>query len=69
MYSGGILKERLCFFTALKKAGVSAELHIFPHGPHGIALANELTAGGDPKKVVPAAAKWIDLVHTWIKNL
>jgi len=30
------------FYSALKKAGVSAELHIFRHGPHGVGLGEAM---------------------------
>ncbi len=46
------------FYTALVNAGVSAELHIFAHGPHGSGLA------------LPYAdlRVWPDLVATWMKR-
>jgi acetyl esterase/lipase len=45
------------FYTALVKNGVSAEMHLFQHGPHGTGLAT-----GYPDLKV-----WPDLLATWMK--
>lgn len=42
------------------------EAHIFPKGPHGMALANEETWEGNPDMVDPHVAKWIDLSVEWV---
>ncbi len=52
---------------ALTKNGVSYELHIFPKGPHGMALANDETANGKPEHKDPHVAKWIDMATDWVK--
>ncbi len=49
--------------------GVSFEIHIYPHGPHGLALANEETCAGYPQMIHEDAAKWIELSVKWMKNL
>jgi acetyl esterase/lipase len=33
------VENSLMFYSALRKAGVPAELHIYEHGPHGVGLA------------------------------
>ena len=33
------VENSLLFFEALRKAGVAGELHVFPHGKHGLGLA------------------------------
>ncbi len=52
------VENSLLFAMALRKAGVSLELHIFPEGRHGLALASEETAkdmdDGRGTYVVPA---------------
>ena len=48
----------LAFYAACHKAGVSAELHIYQHGPHGVGLANEH----------PALANWIGAAGTWLRQ-
>ncbi len=62
------VENSLYLATALRKAGVNFELHIFPRGLHGSALANEETSGIRQELVIPAAQKWIELVHTWIEE-
>lgn len=48
----------LDFYRALVDAGVSAELHIFAHGPHGVGLAGEN----------PALDLWPVLLESWLRN-
>lgn len=55
---------------ALRKAGVSLELHIFPCGPHGLALANEetrcaATGGG----IQQHCQHWPRLTDEWIREM
>ncbi len=45
------------FFTAMQKAGVDCELHVFDHGGHGFGT------GG----TTPALAVWQDLLATWLR--
>jgi len=47
------------FFKALNKAGVPAELHIYPYGGHGFGLA----------KGKPGVSQWPELCKNWLKNL
>ena len=32
-------ENSVCFYLALRKAGVPAEMHIYEHGPHGVGMA------------------------------
>lgn len=45
------------------------ELHVFPKGPHGFALANEATWCGHNTQVIHEAQTWVDLSHRWIQSL
>ncbi len=45
------------FYTALVRAGVPAELHIFEEGPHGTALAQELSR----------LSAWPELLENWLR--
>jgi len=45
------------FFTALQRAGVSAEMHIFEQGPHGTALAEKY----------PALSVWPGMLVNWMR--
>lgn len=51
-------ENSIAFFTALRKAKVPAELHIYQHGPHGVGLAP-----GDP-----ALNTWKDRVTDWLRQ-
>lgn len=62
------VENSLLFFNALHAKGISAEMHIFPNGPHGLALATEETAGVDGQWVKPSCASWINLADQWIKH-
>ena len=62
------VKNSLRMTTALSEAGVPFEAHIYPHGPHGMALATEATA---PKPMYKneRIAGWVDLAHSWMKTI
>ena len=62
------VENSLLFATALRAHGINTELHIFPDGCHGLALANELTASLEMKEIAPCAEPWIDLAATWMKK-
>ena len=53
------VENSLLFFEALRKAGVAGELHVFPHGRHGLGLAP-----GDP-----AVSQWPRLCAVWMEGL
>ena len=45
------------------------ELHIFQYGPHGYALANEVTADGSCQVIDPAFAQWQELSVQWLRKI
>jgi acetyl esterase/lipase len=49
----------LLFFEALRREGVPAELHVFPHGKHGVGLAPD----------DPVLSAWPRLCATWMDGL
>lgn len=53
------VENSLQFVSALVKAGVPVELHVFPQGRHGIGL------GAD----IPGASQWPSLCHDWLRRL
>lgn len=53
------VKNSLVFVDALKRCNVDFELHIFPHGPHGIGLADDF----------PEVAVWPELASRFLFNL
>lgn len=46
--------------------GKQYELHIFQYGPHGYALANEVSADGSINNVDTAIAQWHELSVQWL---
>ncbi len=56
----------MAYANALSREGVPMELHVFTHGPHGLDIANALTAhhpGGDN----PHVAHWVQLACEWVR--
>jgi len=51
-------ENSILFYTALKKAKVPAELHVYEKGQHGVGLAQKL----------PAASSWPDRLADWLKG-
>ena len=50
-------ENSLYYFLALRKAGVTAEMHVFEKGPHGVGLAND----------DPFLAPWSTLLANWLR--
>ena len=62
------VRNTLKMATALSEAKIPYEVHIFPNGPHGMALANEVTAVGE-RMIEPRVAKWPKLADGWMKEV
>lgn len=56
------------FARALRKNGVSYELHVFPRGPHGVGLADEQANEKRelPADSLPEVRVWPELAATWL---
>lgn len=55
--AGVPVMNSVLFYQALVKAGVSAEMHLFANGPHGVGLAlND-----------PALGQWPNLLANWMR--
>lgn len=64
------VENSMLYASAMRKAGVPFELHIYPRGQHGLSLANAETKsvkGGDT--VIPEVQNWVDMAGSWIRNL
>lgn len=55
--------------SALKKAGIPAELHVFPEGEHGLSLASPLVQREDGSGIQKQCQAWIGLADTWMERL
>ena len=53
------------YASALHKAGVSCELHVFDEGAHGLSLATEETGCTSDKE--KRCAAWVDLACDWLR--
>lgn len=61
------VNNSLAYANALAVHNIPQELHIFHHGPHGLALADERTAWKDDANQ-PHAAHWLDLAIEWLQE-
>jgi len=59
------VRNCLVMAEALNAHGIPFELHIFPNGAHGLALANDITAR-TPASICPEFAQWPELAYDWI---
>ena len=65
------VENSLLFASALRKAGVTAEMHIYPHGAHGLSLSNERVTFPEEyySTMVPSVRNWTEMAIRWIKEL
>lgn len=59
------VENSLFMANALREQNIPFELHIYPEGPHGLSLSNEITGNTDDF-IVPHVQGWIDLAAEWI---
>lgn len=62
------VQNSIDFAAALAEAKVSTELHIFPHGPHGLSTATDWVVPEEDGSF-PEIEKWIGMAIRWINNL
>lgn len=55
------VENTLLLVTALQRAGVLYECHLFSGGAHGISMCNQ-----EVETPNPAAAAWVELCQTWL---
>ena len=60
------VRSSLLYCDALAEHGIPFELHVFPSGGHGYALADRLTCPGYNS---PYIAEWVGLCRRWCDNL
>ncbi|MCL2478698.1 MAG: alpha/beta hydrolase [Treponema sp.] len=60
------VENSLLLASALRKAGIPLEMHIFPEGKHGLSLAIPETMAGVPENVNLHAAQWFSLCLNWL---
>jgi acetyl esterase/lipase len=62
------VENSLEFASAMNRAGIPFELHIFQEGIHGLALAKPLTANGMADMVDARAVHWTSLCMSWLEK-
>lgn len=63
------VENSLLFVSALRRANVPTEFHMYPKGQHGLALGSKLTASADGKHMQQECESWIGLAKTWLEQL
>ena len=61
------VENSLLLAQAMIREGVKLELHIYPLGGHGLALALRETAGDQEKNYVPYCSSWISMAQEWME--
>ncbi|MDY4976281.1 MAG: alpha/beta hydrolase [Clostridia bacterium] len=62
------VENTLVMADALARYNIPFEVHIYPQGNHGVALANEITCRDEPELCIPAVANWVDQAVEWINQ-
>ena len=68
------VENTLLFTAALQNAGVKFEMHIYPQGVHGLALATDETASRSNEKygrsccIRPECAAWVGMAGRFVKE-
>ncbi len=62
------VENALLFVSALHKAGIQTEFHLFPAGGHGLSLCDRLTSNSETQ-MLPHNAKWFDLAVEFLWSL
>lgn len=60
------VENSLLFALALREHGVSCELHVFPHGEHGLSLATDWLRSSRHVSGNPQTGQWVELARTWM---
>ena len=63
------MRNSMAMGMAYAEAGVPFEMHVYPDGPHGLSVANEITAWGRPRYINPRVAEWVRMATTWAESL
>ena len=64
------VENTLLMASALRKAGITTEVHIYPFGSHGLSLANEFSTSIDhPHQNVPECTPWPELAGRFLKQV
>ncbi len=62
------VENTLMMASALRRSGVTTEVHIFPKGGHGLALCNPLTSTG-PAQNISECAQWPEMAARFLNQI
>lgn len=65
---GVSVQNSLRFVGALREKDIPFELHVYPHGGHGLSLANEVTASR-LELISPPCQNWLEMAARFIGDL
>ncbi len=57
------------YTKSLRNNGIDAELHVFPHGEHGLGLADTADESNIDYKVLNHVSQWSSLLLNWLKYI
>lgn len=63
------VENSFLLMSALKRAGVSAELHVFPEGEHGLSLADRKVERPDGSGMNRQCGQWMELACAWLETI
>lgn len=63
------VQNSLVLAQAFAQAGLKYEMHVYPDGPHGVALGNQITRCGVAKWENPNIAKWVENAAIWAEEI
>lgn len=64
------VENTLLMAMALRKCGVTAEVHVYPHGPHGASLANVQSNGRvNADRILPGCDAWPTLAAQFLHRV
>ncbi|MBR7112509.1 MAG: alpha/beta hydrolase [Clostridia bacterium] len=63
------VRNAMILGKAYAEAGVPFEMHVYPDGPHGFSIANEIIARGRVSHIKPRIAEWVRLAAEWAQTL
>ena len=63
------VQNALLMASALAAHDIPFALHIYPDGPHGMALGTEETRSRNPAYLDPCAARWVDDAVLWTRRV
>ena len=63
------VENSLLFAAALRKYGISCEMHIWQHGGHGLSLSSDEVYPLHDQRQQPACQEWPELAARWLKEI